>query len=71
MTRTVLRAEDGHALTIGDRVQLHPASDWWMRGARYGEVVKLGRKYVHVRLDRNGNAAVRFLPRDILELVSP
>lgn len=25
----------------GMRIQLHPASDWWMRGARYGEVLAL------------------------------
>ncbi len=24
---------------LGDRVQLHPATDAWMRGDRYGEIV--------------------------------
>lgn len=36
----------------GDRVELHPALDLWMRGARYdGEVVKIGPRVCHVRLD--------------------
>ena len=30
---------DALGYTIGDRVELHPATDLWMRGARYGEVV--------------------------------
>ena len=30
---------DGNEYEIGDRVEIHPATDLWMRGARYGEVV--------------------------------
>lgn len=30
---------DGVAYQVGDRVELHPATDLWMRGARFGEVV--------------------------------
>ena len=26
-------------MNMGDRVQLHPATDEWMQGDRYGEVV--------------------------------
>lgn len=37
---------------VGDRVELHPGLDAWMRGARFGQVEKVGRKLVHVRLDR-------------------
>lgn len=37
----------------GTRVELHPATDAWMRGDRYGTVVGVGRKYVHVRMDRS------------------
>ena len=36
---------------IGDRVELHPACDLWMRGARFGNVVKIGRKKVTVFVD--------------------
>jgi hypothetical protein len=34
------------------RIELHPATDLWMAGARYGTVVKVGRTRVHVQLDR-------------------
>lgn len=37
---------------VGERVELHPGTDLWMRNARYGEVVKVGRKWVHVKLDK-------------------
>ena len=59
---------------VGDRVQLHPATDWWMRGAKYGEVTKITtnagphkRTYIYVKLDKAG--AVRLAPRDIYETV--
>ena len=36
---------------VGDRVELHPATDMWMRGARVGEVIATNTKYVRIRLD--------------------
>lgn len=30
---------------------MHPESDLYRRGARYGDVVKIGRKYLTVKLD--------------------
>lgn len=45
---------DGLGYTIGDRVELHPGTDLWMRGARYGEVVSMSltpNDRVHVKLD--------------------
>lgn len=30
---------DGKPYGIGDRVEIHPGTDLWMMGARYGEVV--------------------------------
>ena len=38
---------------VGDRVELHPATDAWMSGDRYGEVINIGRFYLHVRMDRS------------------
>lgn len=43
--------------TLRYRVQLHPSTDWWMKGARYGEVMReykgaSGRNMVLVKLDR-------------------
>ena len=46
---------DGNGYSIGDRVEIHPATDLWMRGARYGVVTgtSLTRDdRVRVRLDR-------------------
>lgn len=39
---------------VGDRVQLHPATDAWMAGDCYGNVVRIGRINLHVRMDRSG-----------------
>ncbi len=35
----------------GQRVQMHPATDLWMRGARYGTVIRVGRRKLLVKLD--------------------
>ena len=52
----------------GDRVQIHPACDLWMRGARFGVVVKLGRGgHVWVLLDKLPKPR-RFRLADILEV---
>lgn len=32
---------DGSGLAVGDRVELHPGCDLWMRGARYGDVLAI------------------------------
>lgn len=32
---------DGHQINVGDRVELHPGTDLWMRGARYGTVTMI------------------------------
>ena len=52
----------------GDRVQLHPATDRWMMGDRYGEcrsVTKDG--HVWVKLDKSGKL-IRFEAANVLEL---
>jgi hypothetical protein len=41
------------------RVELHPGTDDWMRGDRYGEIVRIGQrrtgeKFAVVRLDKSG-----------------
>lgn len=30
---------DGLGYDIGDRIEIHPGTDLWMRGARYGVVI--------------------------------
>jgi len=36
----------------GSSARLHPVTDFWLAGARYGTVVIVGREKVHVTLDR-------------------
>lgn len=52
--------------TTGTRVQLHPATDAWMRGDRWGEVVAVACKRGHVFYQTMGsrNAAAARLSRD-------
>jgi hypothetical protein len=48
---------DGKGYTVGDRVELHPGTDLWMRGARYGDVVGMHltpNDRVIVKVDRTG-----------------
>jgi hypothetical protein len=35
-------------VTLGMRVAIHPATSLWMRGVRFADVVKIGRKTVTV-----------------------
>lgn len=51
----------------GDRVQVHPATDRWMRGDRYGTVVLVGRTKYTVTLDRSGQTLF-FRERDLMEV---
>ena len=39
---------------VGQRVSMHPATDAFMMGDRYGEVVKVGKSKIHVKMDRSG-----------------
>ena len=38
-------------MKIGQRVQLHPHFDDWMRGDRYGTVIKITKQHIYVKLD--------------------
>lgn len=39
---------------VGERVEMHPATDLWMRGAKFGTVVDTSRirPFLWVKLDR-------------------
>lgn len=48
---------DGRGYAVGDRVEIHPGTDLWMRGARYGTVVRTSltpKDRVHVQMDKLG-----------------
>ena len=53
---------------VGDRVELHPATDLWMRGARFGSVAKLGRKYLTIELDLLART-VKVAPGNIYKII--
>ena len=55
--------------TKGDRVELHPATDLWMRGMRFGTVVGIGRKMLNVELDRRHAGSVRVHPENIGSII--
>lgn len=38
----------------GDRVSTCVHTDAWWQGDRFGTVVKVGRKYVHVQMEQSG-----------------
>ena len=50
---------------IGSRVQAHPATDTWMRGNRWGTVVKIPRTRIHVTMDVSSRT-IRFHPSNLL-----
>jgi hypothetical protein len=52
----------------GQRIQLHPGTDRWMRGDRYGEVLKVGRLKLTVKMDRSGQT-IRVAPRNVIEVL--
>lgn len=53
-----------HAFPVGRRVESHPATDAWMRGDRYGEVIKVGRTWIYVYMDRSGRV-LKFTPDNL------
>jgi hypothetical protein len=54
---------------VGSRIEIGPWTDAWMRGDRYGYVVKSGRKYLHVLMDRSGRT-LRIAPTDVNDVIS-
>ena len=52
---------------ISWRVQLHPATDAWMQGDRFGTVTKIGGRYIHIKMDKSGRTLA--LVRELFEFV--
>lgn len=59
-----MQTRNGAPFIIGQRVELNPATDAWMMGDRFGEVVKVGRSLIHIRMDRSGKVR-RVRPSDV------
>jgi len=47
---------------VGHRVSIHPKFDLWMRGARHGEITKVTKAKIYIKLDATGK--VHPFPRD-------
>jgi len=62
-------------MKVGTRVEMHPATDEWMRGDRFGTVERVERtvrlagdpQRVFVRMDRSGRL-IRFHPDNVTEV---
>lgn len=50
-------------VTVGQRVAIHPSTDAWMMGDRYGTVHVIGSKHVHVMCD--SGTLRRFHPSNV------
>jgi hypothetical protein len=44
----------GLGFHLGERVSMHPATDAFMMGDRYGTVAKIGKSKIHVKMDKSG-----------------
>lgn len=53
--------------TVGDRIRIHPASDWFMRGVVFATVTVVGRKALTVKADRM-ILTFKLHPRNVLEI---
>jgi hypothetical protein len=56
-------------MKVGDRVEIHPATSYWLQGDRYGTVIKVGRKRLHVRMDKSGRVLRPLLTGVLFTLV--
>lgn len=52
----------------GNRVEMHPATDLWAMGARYGQIIRIGRQRLVVKLDKL-NHTVRVSPENICDII--
>jgi hypothetical protein len=56
---------NGTAIAANDRVELHPATDLWMRGARFGTVDRIEGGKVWVELDKVQGKRIAFNSNDL------
>lgn len=55
---------------IGQRVQLHPCTDHWMRGDKYGTITRIvGHSWLTVQMD-SGRMLRHFHYQNIVEILS-
>lgn len=50
------------------RIELHPATDRWMRGDRCGTIVGIGRKLLKVQMDVSGQT-IKVAPGNVDKII--
>ncbi len=55
--------------TKGDRIEMHPATGPWMRGARFGTVVGITKKNLRIALDHMDGKVGRVSPENIRSII--
>ena len=58
-----------YGFSVGQRVELHPATDAWASGDRYGDIVKVGNRRLWVKMDRSGKIR-KMIPANISRIVT-
>ncbi len=51
----MVKGYDGVEIAVGDRVEVHPATEFWVRGAKFGTVISFSltpKDQVKVKLDK-------------------
>lgn len=61
----------GVGIETGSRVELSPACDLWMQGARFGTVRKIEGGIAHVRMDHRQVRELQRIPVDLLRRLRP
>lgn len=59
--------------SVGQRVEISPSYDLWMRGDRYGEIVKITKKSIHIRMDKSKRIlrVPLYRPTGIYQVINP
>ena len=67
MKRSITKRPLTSWFAVGNRVQMHPETALWISGARFGDIIVVGRKYVTVKLDALPEP-VQVLPANLMFL---
>lgn len=62
-----MKIETTSTLKAGNRVELHPGLDLWMRGAKYGSIVRIEGDIAVVRMDHWQVRKLQRIPIDRLK----
>jgi hypothetical protein len=62
IVRKAVQREASHGHRVGDRVQIYPGTG----GDAFGDIVKVGTKHIHVKMDRSGRT-LKVHPNNIVD----